>query len=121
MAGSVGLAAAGGASGAIVMRRMISPRTPAQPPADNEGMLILCGAPLGNPGDASARLRQTLASAEIIAAEDTRRLVRLARELDITMPGKLISYFEGNEDKRTPDLVEQLTSGVDVARSEEHT
>src|SRR4051794_16051425 len=78
-------------------------------------MLILCGAPLGNPGDASVRLRQTLASAQIIAAEDTRRLVRLARELDIRMPGKLISYFEGNEDKRTPDLVEQLTAGIDVA------
>jgi 16S rRNA (cytidine1402-2'-O)-methyltransferase len=78
-------------------------------------MLILCGAPLGNPADASARLRDTLASAEIIAAEDTRRLVRLARELDIQMPGKLVSYFEGNEDKRTPDLVGQLTSGVDVA------
>lgn len=78
-------------------------------------MLILCGAPLGNPGDASARLRETLASAPVIAAEDTRRLVRLARDLDIAMPGKLISYFEGNEDKRTPDLVEQLASGTDVA------
>lgn len=78
-------------------------------------MLILCGAPLGNPADASARLRDTLASAEIIAAEDTRRLVRLARELEIQMPGKLISYFEGNEEKRTPDLVEQLRNGVEVA------
>lgn len=78
-------------------------------------MLILCGAPLGNPADASARLRDTLARAEIIAAEDTRRLVRLARELEITMPGQLISYFEGNEDRRTPDLVERLKSGVQVA------
>jgi 16S rRNA (cytidine1402-2'-O)-methyltransferase len=78
-------------------------------------MLILCGAPLGNPADASARLRRTLATAEVIAAEDTRRLVRLARDLDLQMPGKLISYFEGNEDKRTPDLVEQLQSGVTVA------
>lgn len=78
-------------------------------------MLILCGAPLGNPGDASARLRQTLATAPVIAAEDTRRLVRLARDLGIEMPGKLISYFEGNEEKRTPDLVEQLKVGTDVA------
>jgi 16S rRNA (cytidine1402-2'-O)-methyltransferase len=78
-------------------------------------MLILCGAPLGNPADASARLRQTLATAPVIAAEDTRRLVRLARDLDIEIPGRLISYFEGNEDKRTADLVEQLTSGTDVA------
>jgi 16S rRNA (cytidine1402-2'-O)-methyltransferase len=77
--------------------------------------LILLGAPLGNPADASPRLRDVLASADIVAAEDTRRLVRLARELEITIPGKLISYFEGNEEKRTPDLVEQLRNGVDIA------
>jgi len=41
--------------------------------------LILVGAPLGNPGDASARLREALGSADIVAAEDTRRLSRLAR------------------------------------------
>ncbi|NUT34515.1 MAG: 16S rRNA (cytidine(1402)-2'-O)-methyltransferase [Hamadaea sp.] len=78
-------------------------------------MLILCGAPLGNPADASARLRDTLATAEIIAAEDTRRLIRLARDLAIEMPGKLISYFEGNEEKRTPELVDLLRGGATVA------
>lgn len=78
-------------------------------------MLILCGAPLGNPADASTRLREVLASAELIAAEDTRRLVRLARDLSIEMPGKLISYFEGNEEKRTPELVEALRAGTTVA------
>jgi 16S rRNA (cytidine1402-2'-O)-methyltransferase len=78
-------------------------------------MLILCGAPLGNPADASARLRDTLASAEIIAAEDTRRLIRLARDLDVQMPGRLVSYFEGNEDKRTAGLVAELKEGRTVA------
>lgn len=78
-------------------------------------MLILCGAPLGNPADASTRLRDTLAAAEIIAAEDTRRLIRLARDLSIEMPGKLISYFEGNEEKRTPELVDALRAGTTVA------
>jgi 16S rRNA (cytidine1402-2'-O)-methyltransferase len=77
--------------------------------------LILLGAPLGNPDDASARLREVLASADIVAAEDTRRLTRLARDLDISIPGKLVSYFEGNEQRRTPELVEALVGGATVA------
>jgi 16S rRNA (cytidine1402-2'-O)-methyltransferase len=77
--------------------------------------LILLGAPLGNVGDASIRLRDVLATADIVAAEDTRRLIRLARELDITVPGRIVSYFEGNEQRRTPELVDALTSGATVA------
>jgi 16S rRNA (cytidine1402-2'-O)-methyltransferase len=79
------------------------------------GRLVLVGAPLGNIGDASARLRECLASADVIAAEDTRRLARLTRDLDITVTGKVISYFEGNEERRTPDLVEALRGGATVA------
>ncbi len=70
--------------------------------------LILVGAPLGNPGDASARLREVLASADVVAAEDTRRLTRLARDLDITVTGRMSHYFEGNEERRTPELVAAL-------------
>jgi 16S rRNA (cytidine1402-2'-O)-methyltransferase len=77
--------------------------------------LILLGAPLGNPDDASPRLREILASADIVAAEDTRRLNRLARDLDISISGRLVSYFEGNEQRRTPELVEALVSGATVA------
>jgi 16S rRNA (cytidine1402-2'-O)-methyltransferase len=77
--------------------------------------LILLGAPLGNIGDASSRLRSVLAEADIVAAEDTRRLTRLARELGITVPGRIVSYFEGNEQRRTPELVEALTAGATVA------
>jgi 16S rRNA (cytidine1402-2'-O)-methyltransferase len=77
--------------------------------------LILCGAPLGNPADASARLREVLGSADIVAAEDTRRAIRLARELGVTVPGKIISYFEGNEGNRTPELVAQMLEGKSVA------
>jgi 16S rRNA (cytidine1402-2'-O)-methyltransferase len=79
------------------------------------GRLVLLGAPLGNAGDASGRLREILASADVIAAEDTRRLIRLARDLDITMPGRIISYFEGNEERRTPDLVDAARDGALVA------
>lgn len=77
--------------------------------------LVLLGAPLGNPGDASARLRQALASADVVAAEDTRRLARLARDLDVTVPGRVVSYFEGNEERRTPELVEAMRGGQVVA------
>jgi 16S rRNA (cytidine1402-2'-O)-methyltransferase len=77
--------------------------------------LILLGAPLGNPGDASMRLRAVLTSADIVAAEDTRRLTRLARDLGITVTGKIVSYFEGNEERRTPELAEALIGGATVA------
>ena len=77
--------------------------------------MVLAGAPLGNVGDASARLREVLASADVIAAEDTRRLARLARDLDVTVSGRVVSYFEGNEERRTPDLVEALRGGAVVA------
>jgi 16S rRNA (cytidine1402-2'-O)-methyltransferase len=77
--------------------------------------LILLGAPLGNPEDASPRLRETLATADIVAAEDTRRLGRLAQDLGVQITGRLISYFEGNEERRTPELAEHLAEGRTVA------
>ncbi|WP_371685942.1 16S rRNA (cytidine(1402)-2'-O)-methyltransferase [Micromonospora sp. MW-13] len=79
------------------------------------GRLILLGAPLGNPADASARFREVLAAADVVAAEDTRRLTRLARDLDVAVPGRIVSYFEGNEERRTPELVEVLREGYVVA------
>ncbi|PZG17539.1 16S rRNA (cytidine(1402)-2'-O)-methyltransferase [Micromonospora craterilacus] len=79
------------------------------------GRLILLGAPLGNPADASTRLREVLVAADVVAAEDTRRLSRLARDLDVTIPGRIVSYFEGNEERRTPELVEVLAAGYQVA------
>ncbi|SCG52249.1 16S rRNA (cytidine1402-2'-O)-methyltransferase [Micromonospora humi] len=79
------------------------------------GRLVLLGAPLGNPADASARFREVLAAADVVAAEDTRRLTRLARDLDLTVPGRIVSYFEGNEERRTPELAEVLTAGYTVA------
>ncbi|MER7009080.1 16S rRNA (cytidine(1402)-2'-O)-methyltransferase [Dactylosporangium sp. NPDC000555] len=77
--------------------------------------LILLGAPLGNPDDASPRLREILATADVIAAEDTRRLGRLAQHLGVEITGRLVSYFEGNEDRRTPELADLLAQGLTVA------
>ena len=85
------------------------------PDVQSTGRVVLVGAPLGNLGDASTRLREVLASADVVAAEDTRRLARLARELGITVTGRVVSYFEGNEERRTPELVEALAGGAVVA------
>jgi 16S rRNA (cytidine1402-2'-O)-methyltransferase len=79
------------------------------------GRIVLAGAPLGNPGDASGRLRELLSSADVVAAEDTRRLARLAREIGAEITGKIISYFEGNESSRTPELVDAARDGALVA------
>ncbi|HZD96944.1 MAG TPA: 16S rRNA (cytidine(1402)-2'-O)-methyltransferase [Micromonosporaceae bacterium] len=79
------------------------------------GRLILVGAPLGNVGDASTRLRDTLSTADVVAAEDTRRLARLARDLGIVVVGRVVSYFEGNEERRTPELAQALRDGLIVA------
>jgi 16S rRNA (cytidine1402-2'-O)-methyltransferase len=78
------------------------------------GRLVLAGVPLGNPGDASARLVQALATADIVAAEDTRRLRRLAADLGAEVPGRVVSYFDGNEERRTPELAGALRDGATV-------
>jgi 16S rRNA (cytidine1402-2'-O)-methyltransferase len=82
------------------------------PDKARNGRLILLGAPLGNPADASTRMRELLAAADVVAAEDTRRLGRLARDLAVEITGRLVSYLEGNEDRRTPDLVEAVRDGA---------
>jgi 16S rRNA (cytidine1402-2'-O)-methyltransferase len=82
---------------------------------EGSGTLVLLGAPLGNPADASPRLAEELAAADVVAAEDTRRLYRLARELGVEIRGRVVSYFEGNEERRTPELVEAARSGSRVA------
>jgi len=75
------------------------------------GVLVLAGSPIGRVEDASPRLARELAEADVIAAEDTRRLKRLTSDLGIELVGRVISYFEGNEQGRTPQLLELLQSG----------
>ncbi|GAA0399839.1 16S rRNA (cytidine(1402)-2'-O)-methyltransferase [Microbispora corallina] len=77
-------------------------------------MLILAGAPIGRPGDASPRLREVLGAADVIAAEDTRRLRRLASDLDVALTGRIVSYYDANESARAEELVEALIQGQDV-------
>lgn len=79
-----------------------------------DGVLVLAGTPIGDVGDAPARLAAELATADVVAAEDTRRLLRLASSLGVTVSGRLVSYFEGNESARTPELLTALTDGARV-------
>lgn len=76
--------------------------------------LVLAGAPIGRAGDASGRLAEELAVAEVVAAEDTRRLRRLCADLGVTLGGRVVSYFEGNETTRTPELLEALRAGTRI-------
>jgi 16S rRNA (cytidine1402-2'-O)-methyltransferase len=76
--------------------------------------LTLAATPLGNPGDASLRLKEAIADAEIIAAEDSRRFHRLAADLGITFTAKVISFFDGNETARTEEVLTLLQSGKKV-------
>ncbi|WP_055490306.1 16S rRNA (cytidine(1402)-2'-O)-methyltransferase [Streptomyces sp. TP-A0356] len=78
------------------------------------GTLVLAGTPIGDIEDAPPRLAQELATADVIAAEDTRRLRRLTQALGVQPAGRVVSYFEGNESARTPELVEALVGGARV-------
>ncbi|MEW9265892.1 16S rRNA (cytidine(1402)-2'-O)-methyltransferase [Kineococcus endophyticus] len=79
------------------------------------GRLVLAGTPIGNAGDATTRLVDLLTTADVVAAEDTRRLRRLASTLGIAPQGKVLSYHEHNEVERTPELVDLVRSGATVA------
>lgn len=78
------------------------------------GVLVLAATPIGRVDDAPPRLAEELSTADVIAAEDTRRFRRLASELGVSVSAKVVSYFEGNESARTPELLEALISGQRV-------
>lgn len=76
--------------------------------------LTLAATPLGNPLDASPRLKAAIENAEIIAAEDSRRFHRLASDIQATFTAKVLSFFEGNETDRTQELLIALREGKNV-------
>ena len=79
------------------------------------GRILLCGTPIGNAGDASGRLARVLATAEVVAAEDTRRLRRLTTALGIELAGRVVSYYDAVEARRVPELLAAARSGSTVA------
>jgi 16S rRNA (cytidine1402-2'-O)-methyltransferase len=78
------------------------------------GVVVLAATPIGDVGDASPRLMAELANADVIAAEDTRRLRRLLERLGVETSARILSYFEGNEMRRTDELVRLLGEGARV-------
>lgn len=82
--------------------------------SEREGVLILAATPLGNPADASARLRDALAHADVIAAEDTRRVRRLAADLGVRIAGRVVSHYDAVEDQRSAALAEYVAQGLTV-------
>jgi 16S rRNA (cytidine1402-2'-O)-methyltransferase len=78
------------------------------------GRLLIGATPLGRPSDASARLVSALGSADVIAAEDTRRIRTLAQALDVRLAGKVVSLFDQNEASRVPALVDDIKGGATV-------
>lgn len=77
-------------------------------------MIILAGTPLGNDADASPRLCDALSSADIIAAEDTRRLLNLVGRLGIEIHAPVIAYHDHNETVKAPELITAAQNGKKV-------
>lgn len=75
---------------------------------------MLAATPLGNIGDASPRLVDAIGTAEVIAAEDTRRLRTLAAVLGVNVSGQVVSYYDGVEAARVPALLDAVRSGQTV-------
>ena len=78
------------------------------------GRLLLAATPLGLPADASARLVSTLSTADVVAAEDTRRVRTLAQALGVRIAGKVVSLFDQNEAMRVPALLDEVRGGATV-------
>ena len=77
------------------------------------GTLYLCATPIGNLSDITDRVRDTLKSVSVIAAEDTRNSIKLLNRFDIHTP--LISFHEYNKTERGPELIAKLKAGDDIA------
>ncbi len=86
-----------------------------RPAPSGVGTLVLAGTPLGNPGDASPRLTRLLAEADLVAAEDTRRLRRLLADLGVRRAGPVVSFYDEVERARLPALLHVLDAGGTVA------
>src|SRR5262249_12659961 len=108
---------AGSTRVSVIEAHRMGCRRPRQPPMayrgrgmkdSGPGTLTVAATPLGRPADASPRLAAALAAAELIAAEDTRRVLRLARELGVRLTGRMIAYYNGVDAGRAAEFVAAL-------------
>ncbi|MCA2205953.1 16S rRNA (cytidine(1402)-2'-O)-methyltransferase [Nocardia rosealba] len=77
-------------------------------------MLVLAATPMGDIGDASQRLRDALGTADVVAAEDTRRTRSLAKALGVEITGRVVSFYDHVETARIPALLDDIASGLTV-------
>ena len=96
---------------AIGSRRDYDPATTGR---DGGGVLTLAGVPIGRVEDAPPRLAAELAAADVIAAEDTRRVRQLAAALNVAITGRVVSYYDVIESRRAEQLVAELAAGKNV-------
>lgn len=82
--------------------------------AEQHGGLVLAATPLGDSRDASPRLTEALATADVIAAEDTRRTRALAAALGATITGRVVSFYDAVETAKVGGLVEAVEQGQTV-------
>ncbi|MBM3670277.1 MAG: 16S rRNA (cytidine(1402)-2'-O)-methyltransferase [Actinobacteria bacterium] len=82
--------------------------------AARDGVILFAGTPLGNAEDASGRLAAAIASADLIATEDTRKFRALAERMRVQPRGKVVSHFEANESVRLQELVDAAAHGSTV-------
>lgn len=82
--------------------------------AEDGGVILMAATPLGNAEDASLRLIKALRESDVVAAEDTRKLRALVSRLDIEPTGQILSFYEGNESARVPELIEKARQGAQV-------
>ncbi|MEI8082188.1 MAG: 16S rRNA (cytidine(1402)-2'-O)-methyltransferase [Actinomycetes bacterium] len=80
----------------------------------DRGVIVLAATPIGNPADGSARLCALIGTADVIAAEDTRRFRRLAVDLGVAPTGRVVSFFESAEKSRIPQLLAAAAGGQTV-------
>lgn len=76
-----------------------------------EGLILLAATPIGDVEDAPPRLRRALADADLIAAEDTRRLLNLAGRLGVPLTSPVVSLYEHNEAERAGELIAAAQQG----------
>jgi 16S rRNA (cytidine1402-2'-O)-methyltransferase len=83
-------------------------------PAIPRGTVVLAATPIGNVGDASARLVALLGRADIVAAEDTRRLYDLANRLGVHVAGRVVANHDHNERAKADGLLDEVERGATV-------
>ena len=78
------------------------------------GKVVLAATPIGNTADASHRLAALIENADIIAAEDTRRLYDLANRMGVRVGGQVVAYHDHNERGKADPLLDRVQEGATV-------